>query len=169
MATKTGRPRPLQSFANFRTDKRRIIAVASRAAIKAAETGDYRQLVAALAILQLLMARRAVQAVADQLEEQAIAAPPVAGAVATEALAGISQLGIPLDERLDFAAAAPGDTVANVLRVVLTEIGDTSRVTTGVDLMTRPGIAGYVRYLNPPSCSRCVILAGRVYHTDVAF
>lgn len=49
-----------------------------------------------------------------------------------------------------------------------TQIADAARVATGLAVATRPG-AGYVRMLVPPSCSRCVILAGRFYRYSDGF
>lgn len=153
---------PTRSFSSFRDDKRRILAASVRAAGQATRTGNYRQFLASLSILQLLMARRAIRAVEEQVEEQGLNAAAVAEVLA-EAFAGISMYGIPLVDRINFARTAVGIEESNVLRMTLTEISDVSRVTTGVALTTRPTLEGYVRYLNPPSCARCVILAGRVY------
>lgn len=153
---------PTRSFNSFRSDKRRILAAAIRAAGQATRTGNYRELLTSLSILQLLMARRAIRAVEEQVAEQGLGAAPVAEVLA-EAFAGISMYGIPLQDRIEFARHAIGTEDANVLRMSLTEISDVSRVVTGVSVTTRPTLEGYVRYLNPPSCSRCVVLAGRVY------
>lgn len=47
-------------------------------------------------------------------------------------------------------------------------ISDTARLAASVDIAARPGV-GYVRMLNPPSCDRCAILAGRVYRWNDGF
>lgn len=52
--------------------------------------------------------------------------------------------------------------------MVLTEIADAGRGAAGVQIAARPRV-GYVRMLNPPSCSRCVILAGRFYRWNQGF
>lgn len=49
-----------------------------------------------------------------------------------------------------------------------TVIADTSRVATGLGIISRPGV-GYTRMLVGSSCSRCAILAGRVYRSRDAF
>jgi hypothetical protein len=54
-------------------------------------------------------------------------------------------------------------------RLVGTLTVDASRTAAVVDAATRPAVTGYVRSLQPPSCSRCAILAGRVYPTDTGF
>ena len=159
---------PLRSFLQYRSDKRRLLAVASAAARRAIETGNDRQLVTALAILQLYAARRAIQAVEEQLAEQGIEAPPVATPIPA-AFAGISSLGISLPGRIELTREAPAFTDPDIVRVVITEVSDASRQATGVSITTRPTVQGYVRYLNPPSCARCAILAGRVYRWSDGF
>ena len=52
--------------------------------------------------------------------------------------------------------------------VVSGVIADAARQAASVDIATRPG-TGYVRMLNPPSCSRCVVLAGRYYRWNAGF
>lgn len=51
---------------------------------------------------------------------------------------------------------------------VQTVISDTGRAAESLEIAVRPGI-GYVRMLNPPSCPRCVILAGRFYRWNAGF
>lgn len=52
--------------------------------------------------------------------------------------------------------------------MVLTEVADAGRGAAGVQIAARPRV-GYVRMLNPPSCSRCVVLAGRFYRWNQGF
>lgn len=52
--------------------------------------------------------------------------------------------------------------------IVRTQVADAGRVATGVETVATPTL-GYVRMLNPPSCSRCVILAGRFYRWNTGF
>lgn len=47
-------------------------------------------------------------------------------------------------------------------------VSDTGRAAASVDVASRQGI-GYTRMLNPPSCSRCAILAGRWYRWNAGF
>lgn len=49
-----------------------------------------------------------------------------------------------------------------------TQVVDAARTAKNVAGMARR-VTGYYRVINPPSCSRCVILAGRWYQTDAAF
>lgn len=53
-------------------------------------------------------------------------------------------------------------------RNMRTLVADTGRAATSVDIATRPH-TGYVRMLNPPSCSRCAILAGKFYRWNKGF
>jgi len=52
--------------------------------------------------------------------------------------------------------------------IARTQVADAGRAAAGVDTATRVGV-GYVRMLNPPSCSRCSILAGRFYRWNAGF
>lgn len=54
-------------------------------------------------------------------------------------------------------------------RLVLSLISDAGRTAQSVDNATRPAVTGYVRSLNAPSCSRCAVLAGRVYRYSQGF
>jgi hypothetical protein len=49
-----------------------------------------------------------------------------------------------------------------------TQVADAGRGAAGVDTATRRN-TGYVRMLNPPSCSRCSVLAGRFYRWNAGF
>lgn len=53
--------------------------------------------------------------------------------------------------------------------MVRTQIADAGRVADGVALTARRGAPGYVRMLSPPSCARCVILAGKFYRWNRGF
>jgi hypothetical protein len=53
--------------------------------------------------------------------------------------------------------------------IVLTQVTDAGRVAAGLSVVARPRIKGYVRMLNPPSCSRCVVLAGKFYKWNAGF
>ncbi|WP_419404267.1 hypothetical protein, partial [Micrococcus sp. F3Y] len=53
--------------------------------------------------------------------------------------------------------------------LVKTTVTDAARVAAGADMAARPRVQGYVRMLNPPSCPRCVVLAGRFYRWNAGF
>ncbi|MGW8430928.1 hypothetical protein ACWGJ9_07365 [Curtobacterium citreum] len=74
-------------------------------------------------------------------------------------------------------AVARGLTVAQALTAAqswvtgttLTVMADTGRGVVATDIAQRPAITGYVRMLNPPSCDRCVILAGKWFRWNQGF
>ena len=53
--------------------------------------------------------------------------------------------------------------------MLLTVMADTGRAVVSVDIAQRPTLTGYVRMLNPPSCERCVILAGKYFKWNQGF
>lgn len=53
-------------------------------------------------------------------------------------------------------------------RLVESLVQDAARAAESVAVTARPRVA-WVRYLNPPSCSRCAVLAGRVYRYSDGF
>ena len=54
-------------------------------------------------------------------------------------------------------------------QTLLTVMADTGRGVVAADIAQRPAITGYTRMLNPPSCSRCVILAGKWFRWNEGF
>jgi hypothetical protein len=63
------------------------------------------------------------------------------------------------------ALASGGKFLTTVTR---TQVADAGRGAAGVDTAARNRVS-YVRMLNPPSCSRCSVLAGRVYRWNAGF
>lgn len=53
-------------------------------------------------------------------------------------------------------------------RLVMSLVSDAARAAESVSIATRPRV-GYVRYVSPPCCSRCAILAGRFYRWSSGF
>lgn len=108
-----------------------------------------------------------------------------AGAFATarvEALVGVAGDGRPVDSLLFGGVTrakervAAGATASQALAAgghwmstaVGTLLSDTGRQSESLAIGVRP-VGGWVRMLNPPSCSRCVILAGRWYPKSSGF
>lgn len=105
------------------------------------------------------------------------------------AFAGVSSAGFPLIEpmiaTLDQHLPAPAeaipanwwtDAVAETAeafsaleQLIASEIADAGRTAAQVEFVARPDWQNYVRMLQPPSCSRCAILAGRIYRDLDAF
>ncbi|WP_436702424.1 hypothetical protein [Nocardioides sp. BYT-33-1] len=50
-----------------------------------------------------------------------------------------------------------------------TILSDTARAAESANTAARRQVGGYVRMLNPPSCSRCAILAGKFYRWNTGF
>jgi hypothetical protein len=48
-------------------------------------------------------------------------------------------------------------------QLIEAEVRDAGRTASQVEFVSRPDWTNYVRMLNPPSCPRCTILAGRIY------
>ena len=104
------------------------------------------------------------------------------GLVDVDAFAGLAADGRSLDTLLRGPAITTRTLIAGGMEpaqalaagghqlsmMVLTEVADAGRGAAGVQIAARPRV-GYVRMLNPPSCSRCVILAGRFYRWNQGF
>lgn len=96
-----------------------------------------------------------------------------------EVFAGVSSYGFPVSEpivaTIDQYVPAPVEPLpaiwwddassfmAEVEQLIASEIADAGRTASQVEFVTRPDWQNYVRMLNPPSCARCAILAGRIY------
>lgn len=89
-------------------------------------------------------------------------APLYAGlmAPAYRALSLIGQ-GVPVPNALDAGRRL-------LQGIVRTQVADAGRGAAGIDAASRAGV-GYIRMLNPPSCSRCAIMAGRRYRWNQGF
>lgn len=85
----------------------------------------------------------------------------------------------PAEGRASLSAVVSGPDAANWLgkaksdiafdRIVAALVSDAGRTAATVDLLRRPRLTGYVRSLTLPSCSRCAVLAGRVYRYSTGF
>ncbi|MEF2979095.1 hypothetical protein [Subtercola sp. YIM 133946] len=56
-----------------------------------------------------------------------------------------------------------------VVKLALTTVSDANRESIGTAMGVRPAVEGWVRMLNPPSCGRCVILAGKFFRWNQGF
>lgn len=105
------------------------------------------------------------------------------GQIIPSAFVAYSPDGRAMDSLLDTAvirskmAVAGGATATEALSAggkwltgtLLTVMSDTSRSVVSADIIQRPKVGGYVRMLNTPSCSRCVILAGKWFRWNEGF
>lgn len=140
------------------------------------------RLVGALAAAQLDAATAGLAYVDAVLRETRVDAPAVAEVV-PESLAGVASDGRPLDSLLYGSVTTTKDAVAAgastqqaldqgarwLDMAVWTQVNDAARVATGMSITSRPGVGGYVRMLNPPSCSRCAVQAGKWFRYNAGF
>lgn len=116
---------------------------------------------------------------AETGQERAVDA---AAEVVPSSLVGVAGDGRPVEGLLEGAkvhakqSVAAGRTPAQALAgagqwltlAVGTVLSDTGRAAESVAMAVRP-VGGYVRMLNPPSCSRCAVLAGKWYRSNTGF
>jgi hypothetical protein len=134
------------------------------------------QLVAYTAGAQLAAAQAATGYVPAVLEETGIPDRPEAR-VRPEAFAGTAYDGRPLDTLLEggvrHAKAKIGDgtdpaeaTIGGrewLETTLRTVVADAARDATAANMAVRGNVSAWVRVVNPPCCSRCAVLGGRVY------
>lgn len=149
--------RRLESANRFYTRQQRLIAMAIAQARRSWSTKRYAGLLALLFLLQRENSQNSLDYMPDLLEELGIDAPATASPN-PQTLVGWSSAGAPLQNYVEAAPSLP-----MLQQLVATEIYDIGRITQQMDMVARPTIAGSIRYLNPPSCGRCTILAGRFY------
>lgn len=153
----------------------------------------------ALAALRKLFARNprptipqiAATGAGYQYTSAALAASTIAGfaekrpATDAKAFMGVSSHGFSLTEpiiaTIDAIVPAPPvalpapwwddaqQFMAALEQLFVSEIQDAGRTASQVEIVNEPTWQNYVRMLNPPSCARCAILAGRIYRDLEAF
>src|SRR5690606_27359908 len=137
---------------------------------------------AVVAGAQLGAARSADSYVTDVLDAQDLDPEPVA-TVDPSAFADTTGDGRPLltllsnpavvtllaiEDGLDVARAL-GMGRANLRMLAATQVADAGRLADQVSMTTRPVATGYVRIAVGATCSRCVVLIGRVYPYSTGF
>lgn len=146
------------------------------------DAGVGSRVVSAVAAGQLLAASTADRYVAAQVAEQNVASD-LAGSVNAQALAGVASDGRDLASLLYLPVITTKQQIgsgslledslrsglAQMLNMVSTQVQDAGRAAAGVALTSERAMLGYSRRLNPPSCSRCAVLAGRVYRWNQGF
>lgn len=134
----------------------------------------------ALAVLQVTSAREAGTYVADVLDEQGMRAPAVASVEPLAFARGSS--GLPLSDVLATVPAEVKRAVGQGAReqalgrgltllegIAETQVADAARLATTANTVVRPDVTTWTRVLNPPSCGRCAVLAGREYRWNASF
>ena len=139
-------------------------------------------ILAVLTEAQNQMALAALDYVPNVLAETGIPDRPVAD-FRPDSLVGIASDGRRLDT-LAYggvteakAAVGNGATTASALQqgggwmdlMTKLQVADAARQAVGVMTASRKNLGGTVRVLNPPSCQRCAILAGRFYRWSQGF
>lgn len=145
---------------------RRLMVAAALLAARAASRRSLDALLAAVVTAQMVVAESAIEAGSVMLAEQGIRDDPVAEIVPA-ALAGWASDGRLLRGLLDYALRTA--TGAEFDRIVATQLQDVARQGEALFRAAQPAVTRYTRALSLPSCGRCVVLAGRVERSDVAF
>jgi len=130
------------------------------------------EIVSTVSSYQLASATASANTVAGFAESQSALTVP-------SAFAGVSSYGFPIAEpiiaTIDKFVPAPVEPLPDtwwsdaaefmgaVEQLIVSEIQDAGRSASQTEFVSRPDWTNYVRVLNPPSCKRCVPLAGRVY------
>lgn len=149
-------------------------------------SGSWSQFMARLLVI-LRGAQLSAAAPADGFTTAALSAQgvraPAEGQVVAAAFAGVASDGRALESLLLNPVIATKEAIglgiplqrslatgqASLEMLLRTQVADAGRVADGVATVIRPRVGGYTRMVNLPSCSRCLILAGRVYRYDAAF
>lgn len=139
------------------------------------------RMVASVSAAQFVAVRIADSYASDALLEQGLTDDPV-GDVAASELVGLAGDGRDLDTLLYGAVVTTKEAVAGgadeaqamlagrsaLDLLTATAVQDAGRAAEQVAMASRR-VTTYVRMVNLPACSRCVILAGSVYRTSQAF
>lgn len=143
--------------------QRQLALVAIAAARRAWTAKDVAGLVRTLSTLMQRAGANGASSVGRMLAEQGLDAPQ-SGQVSTAALGQTASDGRPLASLLEQA-----ESVLDLERMAWTQVADAGRAGQSVAMVARPTVTGYVRMLNPPSCSRCAVLAGKFYRWNAGF
>jgi hypothetical protein len=150
----------LAAAANQYDEQVRITTLAVRQAERQAVRGP-RVVSRLIATYQARSVELSIASAPDVLSEQGIPTTTSGERVAEASLlTAPAQSAVMLDQ---------ADTNAAFSRIVAALVNDASRTAALADMGRREAVTGYVRSLNPPSCSRCAILAGRVYRYSQGF
>ncbi len=119
----------------------------------------------------------------DEMVEAEGADPARAGRVRPEAFAGLAADGRALDSLMYLPVITTKRGIAGglsaddalmrglhqALRLASSEVTQAGRGAVGSSMAGKRTIQGYVRVVQPPACSRCVLLAGREYGWNKGF
>jgi hypothetical protein len=139
------------------------IAAAAVMAVRRLRNPTAVQIAQLLVAYQLLAAQQGASAVPAVLAQQGLSSAASA-TVAAQALAGLTSAGFPLSTMFDTITSP-----AQLAMLVASTVQDAGRNGASIRMAVTPSVTGYVRMLNPPSCSRCVVLAGKFYRWNEGF
>jgi hypothetical protein len=155
-------PADLSSAADAYATQAQITAGAIAAA-RAARPQTAESIATTVAAYQMLAAQQGAAAVPATLAEQGISSAATAQAVASS-LAGFTSAGYPLATMFESIQSA-----AQLGMLVASAVQDAGRNGASIQMAVTPAVDGYVRMLNPPSCSRCAVLAGKFFRWNQGF
>lgn len=142
----------------------RLSALISRRAVREARKVRGQGVAAVagvVAVHQIAQAQTSQAAVRDMLAEQDIES-------AADALLNLPSFTTAVADLERMLADITTDMQAEFDRLVESLVTDAARAAESVAVAVRPDIY-HVRFVNPPCCSRCAILAGRVYRYSDGF
>lgn len=123
---------------------------------------DAQGVASVIAAFQVLAAEDSAASIGPMLAEQDLPDEPLAQ-VAPRSVAGVASDGRSLVGLLEQAVSPDALGL-----MVVTQVQDAARTIGAIGVGIRPHM-GYVRMLNPPSCSRCAVLAGKFYKWNDGF
>lgn len=141
-----------------------LSALITRRAVREARqarNGGMSAVAAAVAVHQLANVQTSQVAVGEMLAEQDIAAP-------VDALLNLPAFVTAAADVESLMAQVQTDIDAEFDRLVASLVQDAGRAAESVSVTLRPNVY-HVRFVNPPCCARCAILAGRVYRWSDGF
>ena len=118
----------------------------------------------------------------EEYVDELVGSETAAGTINPLAFAGIASDGRPLVSLLEHPVVRTKTAIAfghaleaavqiggnQLAKIVATQVQDAGRVADGVGVTARKGV-GWIRELRTPSCSRCIVLAGRWYRWSDGF
>lgn len=153
----------LQSATEHYARQQRITAAAVLAVRR--EHGGPVAVARIITAFQVLAARDAASAVPLMLQEQGIRSA-VAGTIDATSLAGVASDGRPLDTLVGLEQAQDPGWLE---MVAASQVQDAARAAASLAIAARPAVGGWIRMMNPPSCSRCAVLAGKFFRWNQGF
>lgn len=141
-----------------------LSALITRRAVKEARKARPRGTGAVASVVvahQIAQAQTSQTAVAEMLAEQEIAST-------AEALLNLASFTTAADDLGAMLGSLTDDMAAEFDRLVDSLVTDAARAAESVAVTVRPNV-WHIRYVSPPCCARCAILAGRVYKWSEGF